>query len=46
LSYDPTRRRLSDGQRVSRCAVWRPHHRQNFFSSIRSGVFRLDLFVW
>ena len=27
---------------VSRCAVWRPHQRQYFFSSTRSGVFRFD----
>jgi hypothetical protein len=28
------------------CEVWRPHHRQNFRSSTRSGVFRLLLMVW
>jgi hypothetical protein len=28
------------------CAVWRPHHRQNFRSSTRSGVFRLLFIVW
>jgi hypothetical protein len=32
--------------RVSRCAVWRPHQRQYFFSSTRSGVFRFDFELW
>ena len=32
--------------RVSLCAVWRPHQRQNLRSSMRSGEFRRDLFVW
>ena len=32
-------------QRVSLCGVWRPHQRQNLRISIRSGVFRRDLFV-
>jgi hypothetical protein len=27
---------------VSRWSVWRPHQRQYFFASKRSGVFRLD----
>ena len=31
--------------RVSLCAVWRPHQRQNFRSSTRSGEFRRDLLV-
>jgi hypothetical protein len=31
---------------VSRWRVWRPHQRQYFFTSNRSGVFRFDLFVW
>jgi hypothetical protein len=26
--------------------VWRPHHRQNFRNSIRSGVFRLLFVLW
>jgi hypothetical protein len=26
--------------------VWRPHHRQNFRSSTRSGVFRLLFMLW
>ncbi len=33
------------GQRVSRCMVCRPHQRQYFLNSIRSGEFRFDLFV-
>jgi hypothetical protein len=44
LSYDPSYR--ADGYRVSLCGVWRPHHRQNFRSSIRSGVFRLLFIDW
>ena len=32
--------------RVSRCGVCRPHQRQYFLNSTRSGVFRFDLFVW
>jgi hypothetical protein len=31
---------------VSLCGVWRPHQRQYFFSSTRSGVFRFDFVVW
>jgi hypothetical protein len=26
--------------------VWRPHQRQYFFSSTRSGVFRFDFELW
>jgi hypothetical protein len=33
-------------QRVSRCGVWRPHQRQYFLNSTRSGVFRFDFDVW
>ena len=33
-------------QRVSRCGVWRPHQRQYFLNSTRSGVFRFDFVVW
>jgi hypothetical protein len=32
--------------RVSLWDVWRLHHGQYFFSSIRSGVLRLDFIVW
>src|SRR6187399_2468645 len=32
--------RLASHYRVSRCTVWRPHQRQNFLSSTRSGVLR------
>jgi hypothetical protein len=49
LSYDPsvhTAGRCSQRYRVSLCEVWRPHHRQNFRSSIRSGEFRLLFIVW
>jgi hypothetical protein len=38
--------RRSQRYRVSLCEVWRPHHRQNFRSSTRSGVFRLLFIVW
>jgi hypothetical protein len=31
---------------VSRCAVWRPHQRQYFLNSTRSGLFRFDFSVW
>jgi hypothetical protein len=31
---------------VSRCGVWRPHQRQYFRNSTRSGEFRLDFCVW
>jgi hypothetical protein len=31
--------------RVSRWVVCRPHQRQNFFASNRSGVFRFDFIV-
>jgi hypothetical protein len=33
-------------QRVSLCGVCLPHQRQYLRISIRSGVFRRDLFVW
>ena len=50
LSYDPslprTTGRRKPRYRVSLCGVWRPHHRQNFRSSTRSGVFRLLFIVW
>src|SRR5438874_3936064 len=38
--------RLSRHYLVSRWAVCRPHQRQYLLNSTRSGVFRLDLFVW
>jgi hypothetical protein len=37
---------LAGHQRVSRCTVWRPHQRQYFLNSIRSGEFRFDFWVW
>ena len=33
-------------QRDSRCGGVRPHQRQNFLNSTRSGVFRFDFVVW
>ena len=38
----PLRSRLAGHYRVSRCTVCRPHQRQYFLSSTRSGVFRFD----
>jgi hypothetical protein len=32
--------------RVSRCGVCRPHQRQYFLNSMRSGEFRFDFCVW
>jgi hypothetical protein len=50
LSYDPSccedAGRGERRYRVSLCGVWRPHHRQNFRSSMRSGVFRLLFVLW
>src|SRR5262245_40432484 len=49
LSYDPSLRTAGGRRRryrVSLWGVWRPHHRQNFRSSTRSGVFRLLFIVW
>jgi hypothetical protein len=37
---------LSRHYLVSRCAVWRPHQRQYFLNSTRSGLFRFDFSVW
>jgi hypothetical protein len=34
------------GYLVSRCGVWRPHQRQYFRNSTRSGELRLDFWVW
>jgi hypothetical protein len=39
-------RRTSHAYLVSRWVVWRRHQRQYFFSSIRSGVLRLDFIDW
>jgi hypothetical protein len=40
------RTRLSRHYRVSLCGVWRPHQRQYFLNSTRSGEFRFDFCVW
>jgi hypothetical protein len=45
-SLAAARARRPSHQRVSLCAVWRPHQRQNFFASKRSGVLRFDFCVW
>src|SRR5262249_9447101 len=37
---------LAGHQRVSRCSVCRPHQRQYFLNSTRSGEFRFDFSVW
>jgi hypothetical protein len=37
---------LPGHQRVSLCGVWRPHQRQYFLNSTRSGEFRFDFCVW